>query len=492
MKHAGPIALCRAARSVLLAAMVLLAPLAAAAQGADLDDVQNARLEGAVRAYQMGDYGKAVDELRPLAEEGVAEAEYYLGFMYAQGLGVQQSYETAAHWYEDAARQGHAQAQNYLGLLYFEGNGVPRSFRDAFIFFELAAAAGNQDAANNRLIVARKMSSAQITEAQKAAGRMIGDLRSKVKKVILPRRTAAGVVVGDDGTILTHASAVLDCVDMTVRFNGEEKNHPARLAASDPFNDLALVSAAVVRPASAVPVTFRDGPVADGETLTVIAYSLDDKKHLVIDSSSPRVRPDPALSRVDTRYLQIDHLFGATFLGAPAFDSAGRLVGLIVPGLQAERVALVSGKPGRTGFVLRADLLRLLMEVDGRRYHGEAAPAQPASAEGGVATAVADSRPAPDQPGEDRLAAATVAIECWREDGSWSDSERTASSNATEPTATVSEPAPTGKMRRRRRNRVRRRRRRVTCDAGSTSPATSCRFSTIRGRRSRRAPSASA
>ena len=131
----------------------------------EIDDIQSEQLEVATKAYQFGDYDLALEFFRPLADEGVAEAQFYYGFMHAQGLGVLQNYDVAAEWYHQAARQGHPQSQNYLGLLYYEGHGLDRSFREAFLYFELAAAAGNEDAANNRLIVARKMTSAQITEA---------------------------------------------------------------------------------------------------------------------------------------------------------------------------------------------------------------------------------------------------------------------------------------------------------------------------------------
>ena len=41
-----------------------------------------------VAAYKQGDYATVVRELRPLAKQGDANAQYKLGFMYDKGLGV--------------------------------------------------------------------------------------------------------------------------------------------------------------------------------------------------------------------------------------------------------------------------------------------------------------------------------------------------------------------------------------------------------------------
>jgi hypothetical protein len=62
-------------------------------------------------AYQSGDYATALREWQPLAEQGNADAQYELGWMYRSGKGVPQDYKTAFKWYTLAAEQGHAAAQ---------------------------------------------------------------------------------------------------------------------------------------------------------------------------------------------------------------------------------------------------------------------------------------------------------------------------------------------------------------------------------------------
>ncbi len=58
--------------------------------------------EGAA-AYIRGDYATALREWRPLAEQGNAKAQYSLGIMYGDGLGVPQDYVQAHMWYNLAA-----------------------------------------------------------------------------------------------------------------------------------------------------------------------------------------------------------------------------------------------------------------------------------------------------------------------------------------------------------------------------------------------------
>jgi hypothetical protein len=94
-------------------------------------------------------------------------AQYNLGIMYAAGRGVPQNDAEATMWYRRAAEQGYVLAQSSLGLRYSNGLGAPRDAVQAFMWLSLAAARGDSRAATDRDVVAKNMTSAQITEAQK-------------------------------------------------------------------------------------------------------------------------------------------------------------------------------------------------------------------------------------------------------------------------------------------------------------------------------------
>jgi len=122
-------------------------------------------------AYHKGDYATALRLLRPLADQGDADAQWSIGHLYAEGgLGVPQDYQQAVLWYRKAAEQGsNAYAQTTLGRMYASGRGVPQDFVRAHMWFNLAAAKGDNVAAIYRDDIAKNMTPAQIAEAQRIA-----------------------------------------------------------------------------------------------------------------------------------------------------------------------------------------------------------------------------------------------------------------------------------------------------------------------------------
>ena len=57
-------------------------------------------------AFARGDYEAALKGFRPLAEEGHAAAQFNLGWMYEDSLGVPQDDKEAVRGYRLAAEQG--------------------------------------------------------------------------------------------------------------------------------------------------------------------------------------------------------------------------------------------------------------------------------------------------------------------------------------------------------------------------------------------------
>lgn len=120
-------------RNVLAAALAVMLTMPAVAQDFD---------KGLV-AYQRGDYATAIQEWRPLAEQGSPAAQYRLGVMYANGVLVERNYKTAREWYQKAARQGDARAAYELGLMYEIGRGVVEDRHQAAYWYEQGALRGH-------------------------------------------------------------------------------------------------------------------------------------------------------------------------------------------------------------------------------------------------------------------------------------------------------------------------------------------------------------
>ena len=114
----------------------------------------------------LQDYAKAVASFGKAAEQGNVQAQFSLGVMYYNGEGVTQNYGEAAVWLRQAAEQGYARAQSLLGNIYVEGRGVRRDYVRAYAWFNLSISRGMESARNQRDRVGRRMTPAQISEAQ--------------------------------------------------------------------------------------------------------------------------------------------------------------------------------------------------------------------------------------------------------------------------------------------------------------------------------------
>ena len=87
-------------------------------------DTPEQQFQQGVEATTRGDDQTTFKRWLPLAEQGDATAQYYLGNMYSVGRGVKQDDVEAVKWYRKAAEQGLALAQSMLGTSYILGKGV--------------------------------------------------------------------------------------------------------------------------------------------------------------------------------------------------------------------------------------------------------------------------------------------------------------------------------------------------------------------------------
>ena len=183
-----------------LLSLTFLVLFSGSVYGDDLQDFQDG-----FDAARKGDHQTAYKLWLPLAEQGVAEAQYNLGLMYFKGEGVPQDYKEAVKWWKLSAEQGDASAQFNLGQMYRKGQGVPQDYKEAVrlyrlsaeqgdayaqhnlgnryaqgqgvpqdyvsahMWFNLAGINGDKSAVKNRNIVEKKMTPSQIEKAQRLA-----------------------------------------------------------------------------------------------------------------------------------------------------------------------------------------------------------------------------------------------------------------------------------------------------------------------------------
>jgi hypothetical protein len=143
---------------------------------------------------QAGEYDKAIQELRPLADQGSPTAEYLLGEIYLGGHGGDM--QQALKWMTAAAEQGYAQAQARLGMIYAKGMGVPVNNIEAYRWFSLAAQGADAKSKlktvseANRGVIAKRLSPA---ERQQAEG-MVQSWRATGAPVIATPKQSEGVI----------------------------------------------------------------------------------------------------------------------------------------------------------------------------------------------------------------------------------------------------------------------------------------------------------
>jgi hypothetical protein len=90
-------------------------------------------------AFDRANYATALKVWLPLAQQGDANAQTYVGEIFEKGLGVAPDYGAAAEWYRRAAESGYARAAINLGNLYEQGLGLPKDPKLALNWYRRAA-----------------------------------------------------------------------------------------------------------------------------------------------------------------------------------------------------------------------------------------------------------------------------------------------------------------------------------------------------------------
>ncbi len=90
-------------------------------------------------AYDRANYATALKYWLPLAQQGDANAQTYVGEIFEKGLGQAPDYPLAVQWYAKAAQQGYSRAQINLGHLYEKGLGVAEDKKRALDLYRLAS-----------------------------------------------------------------------------------------------------------------------------------------------------------------------------------------------------------------------------------------------------------------------------------------------------------------------------------------------------------------
>lgn len=99
-------------------------------------------LQHGISLFKLKKYKGAQKYFLEAAEEKNKDAQFFLGYMYFTGLGVEKDYVEAAKWNMLAAKQGHVDAQFNCGVNYESGFGVQQNIQEAYKWYKLSAMRG--------------------------------------------------------------------------------------------------------------------------------------------------------------------------------------------------------------------------------------------------------------------------------------------------------------------------------------------------------------
>tara|TARA_Y100000766_G_C18604074_1_gene458107 strand:+ start:177 stop:605 length:429 start_codon:yes stop_codon:yes gene_type:complete len=110
------------------------------------DDILTMQLSSGIAAFESKQFSRALKLLTPLAEEGLAEAQYRVAIMCQNGLGQVRNELLAFKWMKQAALQQYGPALHGLGFMYMDGDCADQDDVRAVKWFEAAVEQGLEGA----------------------------------------------------------------------------------------------------------------------------------------------------------------------------------------------------------------------------------------------------------------------------------------------------------------------------------------------------------
>lgn len=176
----------------------------------------------------------------------------------------------------------------------------------------------------------------------------------------------SGIVVNDEGYVLTNAHVVKSCKSITVKpLNADTLS--AKLEAIDPKNDLALIR---TTPGYGQPARFRpqSKPARLGESIGVIGYPLTGFLSAEPKATFGQVNSVAGAGN-DYTLLQISAPVQPGSIGGPVLDTSGDVIAVVVSGAASLAELLQTGSvPQNVNFAIRGEMAQIFMQAHGVRF----------------------------------------------------------------------------------------------------------------------------
>jgi S1-C subfamily serine protease len=319
-----------------------------------------------LRAEQTEIDRKQVAELwAAKAKAGDVDYEFRLGFLYANGLGVDKDEVQAVKWFRKAAEQNDADAQRSLGQCYGDGKGVAKDYVESYKWMLLAAGQGNRVAKKFATIFENNFSREQIAEGQRLARNFKprevpsegSDSSSTGIAQTRPESSGTGFFITDDGYLVTNEHVAGNGAQ--VRLVTSAGLISANVVKVDAANDLALLKAEgkfvalPVAPSRAVKL---------GSTVATVGFP-----NIGLQGFAPKFARGEIGSlsgpEDNARYFQISVPVQPGNSGGALVDERGNVVGIVSAKLSSKAALFTSGSlPENVNYAVKSSFLLSFLE----------------------------------------------------------------------------------------------------------------------------------
>ncbi|MDX9994583.1 MAG: tetratricopeptide repeat-containing serine protease family protein [Rhodocyclaceae bacterium] len=304
------------------------------------------------------------------------DAQAVLGAMYSVGEGVPKDDAKAVEWYQRAASSGQASAQQNLGVAYLRGEGVATDNVLAYAWSNLAGGQGKEGAGKNRDIAARRMTPAEIAEAQRlSSGWKVGVLLAResgsagsgkqpaTTGSLAKKGTGTAFIVNAAGHAITNHHVVDGCTEV----RAEGRDGVVKVVTSDVVNDLAQLQIPGV-PSAQATIASDPAKLRQGEDIVVFGFPLN-----AVLSSGGNLTPGvvSALTGLgnNTNQIQITAPIQPGSSGSPVINKKGEVVGVVAMKLSDSKMAKATGQVGQNvNFAVSGQTLKTFLDTHKVEY----------------------------------------------------------------------------------------------------------------------------
>lgn len=329
------------------------------------------------RAHALyGAVAKLADKKEGFTPMAAFDAQAILGVMCSSGEGVPKDDAKAVDWYQRAASSGQASAQQNLGVAYLRAEGVVTDNVLAYAWSNLAAGQGKEGAGRNRDIAARRMTPAEIAEAQRlSSGWKLGVLLAREGGSagggkqpasggsLVKKNTGTAFIVNAAGHAITNHHVVDGCAEV----RAEGRDGVVKVVTSDMVNDLAQLQIPGVQSAQAS-IASDPAKMRQGEDIVVFGFPLN-----AVLSSGGNLTPGvvSALTGLgnNTNQIQITAPIQPGSSGSPVINKKGEVVGVVAMKLSDSKMAKATGQVGQNvNFAVSGQTLKTFLDTHKIEY----------------------------------------------------------------------------------------------------------------------------